>query len=409
MKVLQNNNIGIKIALVLALFLGSSWGAALQCLNRNNQPVDWFFLYKMSSIVGGDYKGYTYVYLDSTDSSWTEGNFQISTSNPVTNTILQMFPNGNYSARRAHVNNPGDIVTDRAWVMYNDQTYDTPEDLSSGKCINHEEDDSGVYYGHTKGDLCFDKSTGFYLTHSAPGFPLAHYLAPSSWYFPASQTVYGQAFFCISISSSTADQIAGLLQYTHAHVYDFNLPSSWDSSFPNFNTLIQNKYSTDHGHISFSSLAGKQFEGFAKHGLTDSDLYEDYVEPYLKTGLKVESWCGGIYDFDCEPSYCQGKPIVNASRPQSQSSTYTSNDVNVSELRFSSSLGFLNKYDHAKWAIAYNPHSTPEEPWFCMGDINRELAQRRRGGGAVCMQDSEVWGAMNKAITKYDNDCEAKE
>eukprot|EP01120_Amphizonella_sp_Union-15-10_P015776 TRINITY_DN8179_c0_g1_i1.p1 TRINITY_DN8179_c0_g1~~TRINITY_DN8179_c0_g1_i1.p1 ORF type:complete len:391 (-),score=60.08 TRINITY_DN8179_c0_g1_i1:78-1250(-) len=368
----------------------------IQCLDNNNNPVDWYWTYKMGRIVGAE--GYNYLYTDSSNSGvWTQGNFKDST-NAVANTIRQLFPNGNYSKTQAAP------VSDRAWIMYNDQTYDTLDELNKGECANHETDSSGVYYAHSKGDLCFDQSTGFWLIHSAPGFPLNHDLAPASWFYPSPQAYYGQSFFCISVSSTTADGIAGLMSYNYPHVYDTNLPSGWASTYPNTASLIANKYLSGHGQYSFSTLQGTSFIGFSKNSDTDSDLWEDYVAPGIKSGLIVEGWCGGTYGDFCEGSDCQGSPIVNASKPQTSQSTYAWDSINLKEISFGGNNWWYNRYDHAKWAMAYNPNSNPA-PWVCPGDINRMTSQRKRGGGAACFQNSALWASLNQAV-KPDTTCQ---
>jgi deoxyribonuclease-2 len=69
-------------------------------------------------------------------------------------------------------------------------------------------------------------------------------------------------------------------------------------------------------------------------------------------------------------------------------------------------LWFTNEYDHAKWALAYNGGQTPPAKWFCAADMNRMSSQRKRGGGALCTIDDEMWDAMERIITKYDTACE---
>ena len=46
-------------------------------------------------------------------------------------------------------------------------------------------------------------------------------------------------------------------------------------------------------------------------------------------------------------------------------------------------------HDHAKWAI------TKDHNWVCVGDINRMISQRKRGGGAVAFQNPTLWTALS--------------
>eukprot|EP01125_Pyxidicula_operculata_P021747 TRINITY_DN8608_c0_g1_i1.p1 TRINITY_DN8608_c0_g1~~TRINITY_DN8608_c0_g1_i1.p1 ORF type:complete len:380 (-),score=73.93 TRINITY_DN8608_c0_g1_i1:170-1309(-) len=375
---------GAAVLFVIALVtLHGSNAQSVQCLDNNGNPVDWFFLYKLGEPVS-PYSGYTYVYTDSnTDGQWKMGNF--NNTNAVFNTVSQI---GLYGG-----NSPS---SDVGWALWNDQTYSTV----GGKIADHESDGSGYIYGHTKGLIGFDSNTAFWITHSAPGFPFDHSISPSSWYFPHGQSIYAQNFFCVSIFSSNLDNIGSYLQYYHAYVYDSNVPSS--ANMPNFQAFTNDQFLTTNGSVAFTSLAGKRFLAVGKNQMTNSDLYEDYLAPALNTGLYVECWCGGTFGFDCMDSYCAGAPIgSNPSTPQSSWSSYPFDSVTVDGLNFNG-MSFAVKYNHAKWAISI-PSSSAN--WFCASDINRETTQRKRGGGAVCMRDPQLWNAMYTAITSLDTSC----
>jgi len=171
------------------------------------------------------------------------------------------------------------------------------------------------------------------------------------------------------------------------------------TSFSNF---CNSKYKLKGvGAVSFSSLAGTEFQGFGKNGATNSDLWEDYVAPGLGTGLLVETWCGGTFGDSCQPSQCQGQPIVDPSGPQSGESEYGFDSIVIEKFSFASNLYFTTKYNHAKFAISH-----PNGTWFCPGDINMETTQRRRGGGAICFQNSNIRSMLKKAITGINTTCE---
>jgi deoxyribonuclease-2 len=48
-------------------------------------------------------------------------------------------------------------------------------------------------------------------------------------------------------------------------------------------------------------------------------------------------------------------------------------------------------HDHAKWGI------TLRSDWICIGDINRMISQRKRGGGTIAFQNETLWKALSKA------------
>jgi len=136
---------------------------------------------------------------------------------------------------------------------------------------------------------------------------------------------------------------------------------------------------------------------FAKHAVMNADLYEDYVAPgigewvlsvyvcvyvtlttthtAIDSGLLVECWCDIVNHYKCMDSYCKGGKIVDPSNPQKSEKFYKFDSVQIDELKFSSSLWFTIKYDHAKWAVGYNGKDNCS-PWFCEGDNNRDHPQR---------------------------------
>ena len=48
-------------------------------------------------------------------------------------------------------------------------------------------------------------------------------------------------------------------------------------------------------------------------------------------------------------------------------------------------------HDHAKWGI------TQKNNWVCVGDINRMISQRKRGGGTIAFQNETLWKALSQA------------
>jgi deoxyribonuclease II len=48
-------------------------------------------------------------------------------------------------------------------------------------------------------------------------------------------------------------------------------------------------------------------------------------------------------------------------------------------------------HDHAKWGI------TLKTDWVCVGDINRMISQRQRGGGAIAFQNRILWQALTQS------------
>jgi len=366
---------------LLCSFLGVSL-AGIQCLDTDGNAVDWWLMFKLGDPVS-PYKGYTTMYTDVNDpASWTMGN--INETSALQNTIMQL---GLYG---------GSVDTDSVgWGIWNDQTH---YDLD-GKCDDHEKDSHGSIYGHTKGTIGFDSQTGFWLAHSAPGFPYDHSISPDYWHFPYAQTIYAQHFFCVSVKAADINRFGAYLQYFHAYVYDSNIPSGM--SMTNFAAFTQDKFHKTETSITLVSLGGHQFTAVGKYAATNADLYEDYVAPLLGSGLYVQSWCGGTYEKACEPSYCEGDDIVDPSDPQQGQTTYAYDSVTIESVNFQGHA-YDNAYNHAKWAVSSS--STPS-PWFCAGDNNRQYTQRLRGGGALCMQHPVLYKTLMNVISAVNVTC----
>jgi len=369
------------LCLVVLLFISISQGE-ITCLNLDNKPIDWWFMLKLPNVVG-DYKGNTYLYIDANGAQLT-GNIQNTSSNALVNTIYQL---GLYGAPPVDKSSVG-------YVLWNDQTYNAV----GGPTIDHEKDPSGVYYAHSKATIGFDTTTGFWLAHSAPGFPYSHSICPSSWVFPTSQTVYAQHFFCLAIDTSHIESISTFLMNYYAYIYDYNVPSK-NSNLSTFSSLVSGKYTTSYASMSFTSSGGLPITAFAKHGATNSDMYEDYIAPGLNSGLWVESWCCGFDGDCCKFSYCKGETIVDPSTPQKDKATYGFDSIDVEALSFASNLYYTTKNNHAKFALSQTGG------YVCPSDNNRADSQRLRGGGALCFIDSSLYTFLHSHITRYNTTC----
>jgi len=356
--------------------------ASITCLNPSGNQVDWYFMLKLPEVVG-DYKGYTYLYLDADNTNAVKGDLHGST-NAVAQTIYQI---GLYGGK---VDN-----SSVGYVLWNDQTYDS----ITGKTIDHEQDPDGIYYAHSKATIAFDATTGFWLAHSAPGFPYKHTIAPSSWTFPESQSVYAQHFFCVTFDTSLINKFSQFLFNYHAFIYDFNIPRSIPN-LADFSDFVKGKYTTGESTMTFQSLKGVDFVAYGKHGLTQSDIYEDYIAPGLQSGgLWVESWCCGTDGDCCMPSFCKGSPVVNPSSPQKNQQNYAFNSITIEKFSFASNLYYELENNHAKFALAEQNH------FVCPADNNRAITQRNRGGGALCFQHEPLYNFLYSHITGFNTSC----
>jgi deoxyribonuclease-2 len=130
----------------------------------------------------------------------------------------------------------------------------------------------------------------------------------------------------------------------------------------------------NHNVIDVKSIGGMPFKVIAKNREWGKDFWNELVGPALKENMDVETWIRGdippIADtdgihktFDIKFIYL-GPLGVHWARPET--------------------------HDHAKWGI------TKQSNWVCVGDINRMISQRKRGGGTIAFQNETLWTALSK-------------
>eukprot|EP01128_Nolandella_sp_AFSM9_P003765 TRINITY_DN164_c0_g1_i1.p1 TRINITY_DN164_c0_g1~~TRINITY_DN164_c0_g1_i1.p1 ORF type:complete len:421 (+),score=80.09 TRINITY_DN164_c0_g1_i1:68-1264(+) len=381
------------LLLLLLLSSLSSPAVSLQCLNPDGAPVDHWFALKLPKGVGSFSDGYSLLYFDSTSAGhYQQLDFRTATKNPIARTVQQL---GLYGGE-VDLNKVG-------YALWNDETYSS---VGEKHADNHEYGPNGVEYGHSKGLIGFDQHSGFFLSHSAPGFPYSASVSPSSWEFPYHQTYFAQHFFCGSFPLSEMEKITKNVLYYYAYVYDSNIPSALEAQLPSFSTLVAMKLTQGSGAVPVTTLGGQAFSLIGKSASTYSDLYEDVVSPILKTSTQSMTWCCGFGSNCCMPSFCEGNAVTDPSDPQKKESTYPFASMTVQEMSFSKTLNYTNHLNHAKWALAIAPrtggslsqNATP--PWTCFADMNRMASQRKRGGGAICMLNQPLYDALTAAVTQ---------
>ena len=102
------------------------------------------------------------------------------------------------------------------------------------------------FYGHTKGDLAFDGTSGFWLVHSVPKFPP---YADKYYDYPESGKRYGQSFLCVSFNYSMFNEIALQLLYNGPQIYDYYLPDVMASDLPNMKKVVEGEKFEQHDYL----------------------------------------------------------------------------------------------------------------------------------------------------------------
>ncbi|TNE62645.1 MAG: deoxyribonuclease [Alphaproteobacteria bacterium] len=324
--------------------------------------VDWWFIYKLpdtatdadnskqAANTGG---GLDYLYYDpaSAGAGLRQSGKKLGGSGDALSTTLgQLFPTG------------GTPDPALVWYAYNDEIPNATQ---------NDEDK-----GHTKGVVAFDPAskTGFWLLHSTPRYPVV-----GSDAFPADEVIYGQTFLCVTLGDyATVNAIAGLMRQNQTpQIYHFNLPAvvaTTDELYQLCHGVAPDNPGGT-GQLDFTSKGGKAFKCLAKDRQWGKDFWTDLVGPSLGVDLGIESWRRGAI-------------------PGAEDSTAGLDVADVSGIDLAPlgvDVAWHYTRDHAKWAVARQAGAAPASPWVCVADINRQVSQAKRGGGAICFREPRLW------------------
>ena len=327
-------------------------GEKLGCRNHKGELVDWYVLYKLPKMDGTGASfvdsgtGYAYYSSISTSELWSMSD--VSISDPLSFPGRTLQPLYDYRATLAY-------------AFYNDVPPGSTTDSVSG---------------HTKGVVAFDDDGGFWMVHSVPGFPPA---PGSNYSFPDSGKQLGQSFLCVTLPFSKMETVAKQLLYNKPSIYAIEL-SFQVSNYSMMTEVMDGNRSSVEDWYSIQHLnesGGMEIISFAKTGEFGFDLYYDLASTHLKTSLYTETWLG---------------PASNPARLPSICDTAYIETLNILKIQIwpehEGTMEFNNTEDNSKWAVGGHwdqPH------WVCIGDIDRVLSQKIRGGGMICLKNSTLW------------------
>ena len=373
----------IKI-LVLKLTFNMIYSSGdIGCRNEFGKPVDWFSVYKLPKTGKNSnsyiQKGTAYAFITEEHQSWSLANTSLGDAKSIAGHTLNIL-----------YNQKNITSQDRfGYVLYNDQV---------GSDENNEHMKTNSRKAHAKGVLIFDKKIALWLIHSIPNYPpkpvtLKYNLADS-------QTVYAQSMLCLSVPFEQLDQIGLQLFYSYPQIYDSFIPKS----LLNLNKKtgeLKNLLSALNGERvkkapfynveKLSTLKNNSFLAFHKDAKFDQDLYANLIASFIKSSLFSETWSHGFGTLatDCNTTY----PVYNIEKIS----------MNKIVPRFTFNVG----NDHSKWAINLAMNAN-QSKYICIGDINRQKSQKKRGGGSVCfMNNVNVWNSYFDLIELTEN-CENK-
>jgi deoxyribonuclease II len=342
----------------------------LSALDEDGKPVDWWFLYKLPKDAplspgapAGDAartSGYEYLYYDPAHPALALSSHTLEDGTGALHQTLAGFFGSAVGGPPA-----ADVPFTTGWVLYNDEI--------PGASVNN-----GAR-GHTKGVLAFDTASdsALWLLHSTPRFP-----HPRDVRFPVDEVIYGQTMLCVTLPSvAAAEAIAAqMLDEQEPQTYSPFIPDAITATSPlrELAGMPRVPDSKDPQTVPFTSRGGRAFECIAKSRNWGLDYWNDLVGPELGVNLDVETWRRGVL-----PSTADSDKTHNVTDVLS---------VDLAPLGVPYTWSYTQ--DHAKWAVSTDPS------WVCVGDINRQVSQEKRGGGSICFQEEPLWKALASVQTE---------
>jgi deoxyribonuclease-2 len=330
----------------------------LSALNESGLPVDWWFIYKVPKLGSGisdseSASGYEYVYYDSaidgsggkiSRSPYIIGDGKGALDRTLAS-VFSTYPKADDST---------------GWVLYNDEYPDSVGKTDVGS------------FGHTKGAICYDTATNtaVWLLHSWPKFA-----DPQATHEPT--PIYGQTYLCLSLDVDTARKLA-LQMRTHQEpqVYYPRIAEGLEGSDPlaALSHSVDVDAASDTDIIDLTTRGNMPFKVIAKNRHWNRDFWNDLVGPTLNEDMDVESWIRGPIP-----------PIVDSDGIHK---TFDIKYITMGPLGIH--WAWPESQDHAKWGI------TLKSDWVCVGDINRMISQRKRGGCTIAFKNETLWNALSR-------------
>ncbi|XP_047442301.1 deoxyribonuclease-2-beta-like [Mugil cephalus] len=328
--------------LISAGILFQRCDADVKCRDDNGNEVDWYILYKFPKRIGD---GLSYMYMDESTNGWRHSTETINSNSGTLAYTLK--PLLDFYIRKTE---------GFGYLLYNDQPPNSYAVSAS--------------FGHSKGIVMLDKQTGVWLSHSTPKFPT--YQQKNFW--PNNGNDNAQIFMCVSYAYDQFREIALQLKYIHAYSYDYEIPKTFHTELKCVadRSCYPKKAPWSRGQW-LTSVTGHKFLSLAKYTRFADDLYSGLVANYAKETLYVKSW---------------GK----MRRPLKSNCSINYHVINVKDVKLLDLEAFSNTVDHSKWC------ATQSGLFTCIADMNREMSQMARGGGAICTNNAVIGKAFYDMI-----------
>ncbi|KAM4739128.1 deoxyribonuclease-2-alpha-like [Anableps anableps] len=337
----------IRLLLSIGLLFKACY-SDVRCRNDKGEDVDWYIVYKLPNVNDG---GLSYLYMDESTSGWKLSKEKINSKTSFLAKTLKPLLDS-YSKKTESF----------GYMLYSDQP---PSPYSAPSS-----------FGHSKGVVMLDRNFGLWLSHSTPKFPT--YRKTEFW--PSSGNANAQTFLCVTFPYQQFKEIGLQLKYIHAYSFDSDIPTTFHeelrcvaqrSCYPKKKPWFSVK--------RLNSATGHIFTSFAKYTRFGDDLYSGLIADHVPQDLLVKSW-GKMRE-----------PLASNSSSRLAHRVY-----NVKKVQLQRGKAFSDTVDHSKWCV------TSDGGWTCIADMNREVSQMSRGGGAICTEDPGVGQAFRTLISDYE-------
>ena len=340
--------------LLLLLVLSINCANEKVCRNTKGAEVDWFAIFFMPKSASTDGEIY-YGYIDDTLSSLSYYKYEESTFPP---TMITKYVTAA-------------TTTDFNYFFWNDDR--TTKDGDS--------DSAPSSRAHAKGSLVYDKNNGAFLLHSLPRFPTRTSANEILTELPSNAGVYGQHFFCMTVSKSTSEKIAEILNYINVMINASVSADRVNSSANKWITLlIANKYDSSYPQelqTTITSKGGVYFDIISKSYTNKITPYDTTLRTIYNDDFYVRTWVLP----SLAPAICEDYSIYNV--------------LNVQFGQY----GYNKGKEHSKWAISVFKYIN------CFADLNHCPSQANRGGNIICFENEILHNIMLGAVVNVDT-CE---
>lgn len=317
------------------------------CRDRSGKEVDWYSIFLLPDSASGDGQIY-YGYYDPNLSEiqyykYEERNFPPT---KITSYIIDSLEGKNN------------------YFLWNDD-----KTVKNGDSIN-----AANSKAHAKGSLVYDSRNGAFLLHSLPRYPTRTNDNIILTELPSNGGSYGQTFLCISVTKSTAEKIAEMLNYINVSINKSvekdrvnNPPNPW------IERLITNKMYSNYPKEYQTKIQSKHGETFNFIGKAANNR----VIPYDTTLRKI---------------YSDDFYLRTWTRPSLADTNYDYFSlIHVLDVQYGI-YQYGKTKEHSKWAISKNKNIV------CFSDLNHTESQKDRGGHIICFENKILHSIMMKTI-----------